>query len=48
METFVIASNNPNKVQELNRILNPMGITAKTANRKDFHRERKNKGKGGI
>ena len=31
METFVIASNNPKKVQELNRILNPMGITAKTA-----------------
>ena len=31
METFVIASNNPQKVQELNRILNPMGITAKTA-----------------
>ena len=32
METFIIASNNPKKVNELNRILNPMGITAKTAN----------------
>ncbi|MEF2920414.1 MAG: XTP/dITP diphosphatase [Acutalibacteraceae bacterium] len=31
MKTFVIASNNPKKVAELNRILNPMGITAKTA-----------------
>ncbi len=31
MKTFVIASNNPKKVNELNRILNPMGITAKTA-----------------
>ncbi|MEE0858372.1 MAG: XTP/dITP diphosphatase [Acutalibacteraceae bacterium] len=31
MKTFVIASNNPKKVKELNRILNPMGITAKTA-----------------
>lgn len=31
MKTFVIASNNPKKVTELNRILNPMGITAKTA-----------------
>lgn len=31
MKTFVIASNNPKKVNELNRILNPIGITAKTA-----------------
>lgn len=31
MKTFVIASNNSKKVVELNRILNPMGITAKTA-----------------
>lgn len=31
MKTFVIASNNPKKVAELNRILNPMGITAKTS-----------------
>ncbi len=31
MKTFVIASNNSKKVKELNRILNPMGITAKTA-----------------
>lgn len=31
METFVIASNNAKKVDELNRILNPLGITAKTA-----------------
>lgn len=31
METFVIASNNSKKVNELNRILNPIGITAKTA-----------------
>ena len=31
MKTFVIASNNPKKVKELNRILNPMGINAKTA-----------------
>ncbi len=31
MKTFIIASNNPKKVEELNRILNPLGITAKTA-----------------
>ena len=31
MKTFVIASNNPKKVNELNRILNPIGIAAKTA-----------------
>ena len=31
MKTFIIASNNPKKVEELNRILNPMGIEAKTA-----------------
>ena len=31
MKTFIIASNNPKKVEELNRILNPLGIVAKTA-----------------
>lgn len=31
METFIIATNNPKKLKELERILNPMGITAQTA-----------------
>ncbi|MBQ9673789.1 MAG: RdgB/HAM1 family non-canonical purine NTP pyrophosphatase [Ruminococcus sp.] len=31
MRKFLIASNNPHKVQEINRILNPLGINAFTA-----------------
>lgn len=31
METFVIATNNPKKLKELDRILNPLGICAKSA-----------------
>lgn len=36
METFIIASNNPKKIKELERILNPLGITAKTAKQAGF------------
>ncbi|HHZ05705.1 MAG TPA: RdgB/HAM1 family non-canonical purine NTP pyrophosphatase [Clostridiales bacterium] len=31
MDTFIIATNNEKKLLELNRILNPMGITSQTA-----------------
>lgn len=31
MKTFVIATNNPKKLKELDRILNPLGICAKSA-----------------
>ena len=31
MKKFIIASNNKGKVKELDRILNPLGITAVTA-----------------
>lgn len=36
METFIIASNNPKKIKEMERILNPLGITAKTAKQAGF------------